>query len=51
MLRTIRDRVREQIAQGRSLEEVLDSDPTRGFGPGDPERFVRAAYNSMVSAR
>ena len=49
MLVTIRDRMRVQIAQGLSADEIVATNPTRGFAePGpDTERWVRAAYEDM----
>jgi glyoxylase-like metal-dependent hydrolase (beta-lactamase superfamily II) len=54
MVVTIRDRVKEQIAAGKSLEDTIASKPTRGFEQHDPpEAFVHAkdvvetAYRSM----
>ncbi len=50
MLITIRDRVRELIDQGQSIEQVIAANPTDGF----PERgiptadFLRLVYDSMV---
>jgi hypothetical protein len=46
MLVTIRSRVRDAIARGLSADQVVASNPARGFaepGPGT-ERWVRAAY-------
>lgn len=48
MLRTIRDRVQQGINQRRSLAEILVSDPTAGFGPGDPDEFVTNTYNTLA---
>ncbi len=48
MLRTIRDRVRAEIDQGRSLEQILQSNPTEGFGPGDADEFMTNVYNNLV---
>jgi hypothetical protein len=49
MLVTIRDRIRSLIAQGRTVDQVVASNPARGFaepGPGT-ERWVRAAYDDL----
>lgn len=46
MLVTIRGRIKDLIAQGRSADEVVAANPARGYaepGPGT-ERWVRAAY-------
>ena len=48
MLRTIRDRVQAGIDEGHSLGEILASDPTAGFGPGDPEEFVTNTYDTLA---
>ncbi len=48
MLRTIRDRVQDAIDQGRSLQQILQSNPTQGFGPGDAEEFVTNVYNGLA---
>ena len=46
MLTTIRARIRDQIAQGRSADQVVASNPARGYAdPGaGTERWLRAAY-------
>ena len=48
VLRTIRDRVQDGIDRGHSLEEILASDPTAGFGPGDPAAFVTNTYATLA---
>jgi len=48
MIRTIRDRVQAEIDQGRSLEQILQSNPTEGFGPGDADEFMTNVYNNLV---
>ncbi len=49
MLATIRDRVQEQIDRGRSLEEVIASDPTAGYPEQGIETgaFVELVYASL----
>lgn len=53
MLSTIRARVWRQLEEGRSLEDVIESDPTEGY----PEQgiatddFVRTVYESLRAAR
>ncbi len=48
---TVRDRIKKQIREGKTLEEILASNPTEGFemkGPGVPaEMFVRIIYNEL----
>ena len=46
MLTTIRTRIRDQIAQGRTVDQVVASNPARGYAePGaGTERWLRAAY-------
>lgn len=49
MLRTIRDRVQAQINQGRSLEQVIASNPTEGYeerGTGRAD-FAKIVYDSL----
>ncbi|UCC83875.1 MAG: MBL fold metallo-hydrolase [Gemmatimonadota bacterium] len=53
MLTTVRDRVAEQISRGRSLAEILESNPTAGFDEGRDqfvprELFVEIVYNSLT---
>ena len=50
MLITIRDRVRELIDQGRSLEQVIEANPTDGFpARGIPTgEFLKLVYDSLV---
>jgi len=50
MLRTLRDRIAGQIAQGRSLSEIIAANPTEGY-QGNGERFVTAVYNSLTARR
>ncbi|MGD8539373.1 MAG: MBL fold metallo-hydrolase [Candidatus Aminicenantes bacterium] len=48
---TVRDRIKKQIGEGRTLDEILATNPTEGFemkGPGVPaEMFVRIIYNEL----
>ncbi len=46
MLVTIRGRIKDQIAQGRSVDQVVAANPARGYAePGaGTERWLRAAY-------
>jgi cyclase len=49
MLVTLRDRIREQMAHGRSADQIVASNPTEGFaqpGPGT-ERWIRAAIDDL----
>lgn len=53
MLVTIRDRIKKQIEEGKTLEEVLASKPTADFDKEKseaipPEMFVRIVYNDLV---
>ena len=51
MLRTIRDRVQAQINQGRSLNQVIASNPTAGYeerGTGRAD-FAKIVYDSLRS--
>lgn len=49
MLTTIRDRMRPLVDRGRSVDEVIESDPARGFVSRSEatDRWVRLAYESM----
>ncbi|MHC5034680.1 MAG: MBL fold metallo-hydrolase [Planctomycetota bacterium] len=56
MLSTVRNRVADQIAQGKSLEEILASSPTAGFDEGREnlvprDLFVEIVYNSLIATR
>ncbi|MBT8488952.1 MAG: MBL fold metallo-hydrolase [Gemmatimonadetes bacterium] len=53
MVATIRDRVREGIAAGRSFDEIVASNPTRGYPEEGIETraFVRLVYDSLVEGR
>ncbi len=46
MLVTIRGRIKDQIARGRSADQMVASNPARGYvEPGaGTERWLRAAY-------
>jgi glyoxylase-like metal-dependent hydrolase (beta-lactamase superfamily II) len=49
-LATIRDRIAALIAQGASLENVIEAAPTAEFDAswGDPGMFINRAYTSMT---
>jgi cyclase len=57
MLKTVRDRVRQQKAAGRSLEQTLATHPTAEFdarwGTGfiKPDQFVEFVYRSLPATR
>ena len=46
MLVTIRGRIKDEIVRGRSADQVVASNPARGYAePGEgTERWLRAAY-------
>jgi glyoxylase-like metal-dependent hydrolase (beta-lactamase superfamily II) len=49
MLVTIRDRIQDLMDQGRSADQIVAANPTRGYaepGPGT-ERWVRAAFDDL----
>jgi glyoxylase-like metal-dependent hydrolase (beta-lactamase superfamily II) len=49
MLVTLRDRIRSQMAQGRSADQIVASNPTHGYAePGaGTERWIRAAVDDL----
>jgi len=49
MLVTIRGRIRTQMAQGRTADQIVASNPTRGYAePGaGTERWIRAAVDDL----
>jgi cyclase len=59
MVTIIRDRVRDLIKVGRTLEQVKAADPARGYkarygsttGPSTTEQFVEAIYRSLQSKK
>ncbi len=56
MLVTIRDRIKKQIKEGKTLEEILASKPTADFDKEKPsaippEMFVRIVYNDLVKKK
>ena len=59
MVTIIRDRVRDLIKAGRTLEQVKAADPARGYkarygstsGPWTTDQFVEAVYRSLASAK
>ena len=53
MLQTIRNRVQSQIDQGRSFQEVVDSNPTEGFPAAGMETvfFIRTVYDGLRERR
>ena len=57
MVTMIRDRIRNAIEKGMTLEEVkaarltFDFDPLYGREPGSTERFVESVYRSLAAAQ
>ena len=57
MLKTVRDRVRQQKAAGRSLEQTLATHPTAEYDPRwgtgfiKPDQFVTMVYQSVSTTR
>jgi len=59
MVTIIRDRVRDLIAAGRSVEQVKAAGPAKGYagrygnegGPWTTDRFVEAVYRSLVKEK
>ena len=59
MVTIVRDRVRDLIKAGRTLDQVKAADPTRGYharygsmtGPWTTEQFVEAIYRSLTSKK
>jgi cyclase len=52
MMITVRDRIKKQMDEGKTLEEILASNPTEGFelkGSGVPvEMFVTIIYSDLI---
>jgi cyclase len=59
MVTIIRDRVRDLIKAGRTLEQVKAADPARGYkarygstsGPWTTDQFIEAVYRSLTSKK
>ena len=59
MVTIIRDRVRDLIKAGRTLEDVKKADPARGYkarygsttGPWTTDQFVEAIYRSLAAKK
>lgn len=57
MVTIVRDRIRDLISKGMTLEQVKAARPTRdydpryGTAPGAPDRFVEAVYQSLTVKR
>jgi glyoxylase-like metal-dependent hydrolase (beta-lactamase superfamily II) len=59
MVTIVRDRVRDLIKAGRTLEQVKAADPARGYkarygsttGPWTTEQFIEAIYRSLASKK
>ena len=48
MLVTVRKRVADEIAKGKTLEQIVDTDPTKGYVTiMDKTLFVKAVYDSL----
>jgi hypothetical protein len=58
MVTIVRDRVQALVAQGKTLEQVLATQPTLDYdarygaptGPASPRAFVAAVYESLRAA-
>ena len=54
MLKTVRDRISKMIDEGKSLQEVIDSKPTKDFDEKYPDwlgNFVNRAYASLKEGK
>ena len=59
MVTIVRDRVRDLIAAGMTLDQVKAASPARGYskrygaasGPGTTNQFIEAAYQSLVKEK
>jgi hypothetical protein len=59
MVVVVRDRVRDQMNRGKSLQQIEASDPTQGYnsrfgaqdGAWTTRDFIHAVYNSLASER
>jgi cyclase len=55
MLVTVRDRIARQIKEGKTIDEVVASQPTQDFDPAlgggflKPELFVQIVYSSLIN--
>jgi cyclase len=48
MLLTVRDRIAEGIKQGKTLEQIIDTDPTKEFkSVFDRKDFIKSVYDSL----
>ncbi len=48
MLTTVRKRIADGIAQGKTLEQIVDTDPMKGYKtPMDKTLFVKSVYDSL----
>jgi cyclase len=49
MVTILRDRIRDLVKKGMTLEQVKAAKPTSDYDPryGNPDRFVEGAYNSL----
>jgi hypothetical protein len=59
MVTIVRDRVRDLIKAGRTLDQVKAADPARGYkarygsttGPWTTDQFIEAIYRSLASKK
>ena len=53
MLRTVRDRVKKQMDEGKTLEQIIASDPLNGFAKRgvNTKDFVTVVYNSVRKSK
>ena len=53
MLRTIRDRVKKQMEEGKSLEQIITTKPLNGFVQQGPNanNIIKIVYNSILKSK
>ena len=53
MVQIIRDRVRDLMKAGRTLDQVKAAQPAKGYVGryGNPDRFVEAVYQSLAKEK
>jgi len=51
MVEVIRDRIRDQIKDGKSLQQIKAARPTLDYDGiyGSPDRFIDAVYQSLTN--
>jgi len=53
MLRTVRDRIKKQMDEGKTMEQIISSNPLNGYVKEGPNanNIIRIVYNSVLKSK